>query len=357
MARSTGRRHPTRPCAWWDHGAVAALQSPARWTTAAEEADWVARRLAPFDGHSVASVVPTGFAAYARILHPAEEPGRGSLLVRWRDVARWSGVDLRPDTQFHTIALPPERPGGPPPWRGQGPAEGRLYGPDAEALAAVLRCFTSTPEDCCFGLWDGYDFAGVPLTSLGSSPAAPRPDPIPAEIRRGPRVHLPGRDHLLYAGPVEAIAAPAGLGHGQTANLAWPKDRAWCVASEVDLAWTYVAGSEALVRAVLADGHIEALPADPADPLTRIEACVADLVERGVDELLDGGHTLISTSMGSVEAWLEPPTRWRSGAIRTKTDRYDGSAGGSSAPLHRSEDPRTAAGFHLTGAVVGLVGE
>lgn len=331
------------------------LRPPARWSSAIEEARWIAERLGPF-AEGVTSVVPAGFDAYARILHPAQEPGFGERLVRWREVAAWSAVALRPDAQFQTVALPPTRPETPPPWRGQGPHQGQLYLPDAEVLAEVLRGFTTTPEQCFFGLWAGYGFARTPLVREGSPPAAPLPDPIPDAVRAGCLVELPGREYLLYEGPVEAVTATAGFGHGQTANLAWPADHAWCLASEIDLAWTYVGGSESLVERLLADERIEALPAGADDPLTRIEPFVADLVERGVEELLDNGHTVIATSMGTVEAWLERPTRSRPGALRVRSEHFDGGRGGSGGPVHQSEDLRKAATFLLTGAVAGLVG-
>jgi hypothetical protein len=331
------------------------LRPPARWSSAIDQARWIAERLGPF-AEGVTSVVPAGFDAYARILHPAEEPGSGQRLVRWREVAAWSGVTLRPDAQFHTVALPATKPKTPAPWRGQGPRRGRLYLPDAGALAEILRGFTTTPDECFFGLWAGYGFAGTPFVSEGSPPAAPLPDPIPDAVRGGPLIELPNREYLLYEGPVEAITATASLGHGQTANLAWPADHAWCLASEIDLAWTYVGGSEPLVERLLADERIEALPADADDPLTRIEPFVADLVERGVEELLASGHTVIATSMGTVEAWLERPTRFRSGALRVDCEHFDGGRGGGGGPVHRSQDLRKAAMFRLTEGVIGLVG-
>ncbi len=331
------------------------LGTPARWCADVESASWIADRLGSFGG-GVTSVVPSGFEAYARILHPAEEPDLTGRLVRWREVSAWSGVPLRPDAQFHTVALPPDRPAVPAPWRGQGPREGRLYLPDADALARVLRAFTTTPEECFFGLWDGYGFDGVPLTRQGSPPAPPLPDPIPTVIRQGPLVRLPNREYLLYTGPVEAITSTAAIGHGQTANLAWPVDHAWCVASEIDLVWTYVGGSVALIERVLADERLEALPANPGDPLTQVEPFIAELVEHAVDELLEIGLVDITTSMGKVEAVLERPTRWREGALRVRAEHDDGDWGSSGGPVHYREDIRRAATFRLTGAVVGLVG-
>lgn len=330
------------------------LRPPARWSSAIGEARWIAEGLGPF-AERVTSVVPAGFDAYARILHPAQEPGFGERLVRWRHVAAWSGVALRPDAQFHTVALPPTRPDRPPPWRGQGPHQGRLYLPDAEVLAEALRGFTTTPEQCFFGLWAGYGFAGPPVRE-GSSLVALLPDSIPDAVRAEPLFELPGREYLLYEGPVEAVTATAGVGDGQTANLAWPADHAWCLASEIDLAWTYVGGSESLVEHLLADERIEAFLTGADDPLTRIEPLVADLVEAGAEELLDNGHAVISTSMGTVEAWLERPTRSRPGALRVRSEHFDGGRGAGGQPVHQSKDLRTAATFFLTGAVIGLVG-
>jgi hypothetical protein len=190
----------------------------------------------------------------------------------------------------------------------------------------------------------------------GLEQAAKAARAIPDAVRGGPLVELPNREYLLYEGPVEPITATASLGHGQTANLAWPADHAWCLASEIDLAWTYVGGSEPLVERLLADERVECLPAGADDPLTRIEPFVAALVERGVEELLASGHTVIATSMGTVEAWLERPTRLRPGALRVRSERFDGGRGGGGGPVHRSQDLRKAATFRLTEDVVGLVG-
>lgn len=335
------------------------LQPPARWSVAVNEATWIAERLGPF-GAAVTSVVPAGFAAYARVLHPAEDPRHGHRLVRWNEVAAWSGLPLHPDAQFHTVALPPTRPAAPAPWSGQGPHAGSLYPPDAEVLAEVLRGRTTTPEECFFAIWDGYGWGGTLLSTPGTPPVT-LPDSVPAAARRGPRLRLPGRDYLLYTGPVEAITASVDIGDCQTANLAWPKDRAWCVASEIDLAWSYVAGSASLVGRLLDEPRIEALPAGPDDPLTRVEPFVASLVSRAVDELLANGHAVISTSRGTVDVSLERPTRWRAGALRVRTKRDDTSSGegwssGGLGPVKSREELRRGAERRLTMSVVELVG-
>ena len=192
------------------------------------EGDWIGERLSPF-GQMVTSVVPAGFEAYARVLHPAQEPRRdGRRLVRWAEVAAWSGMPLHRDAQFHSIALPPARPESEAPWRSQGPEEGSLYLPDAEALAGLAREWTTTtPQRCWFCVRDGYGWQRTQFASSGEL-GVTRPDPVPAAIRNGPRVRLPHRDYLLYAGPAGAVTAVAPLsGSDQTPNLWWPADQAW----------------------------------------------------------------------------------------------------------------------------------
>ena len=68
------------------------------------EAEWLAPRLATF-GPGVASVVPGGFPAYSRILHPAR--GMHDEEIRWADVAVKSGSTMHRLVQFDAINRPP----------------------------------------------------------------------------------------------------------------------------------------------------------------------------------------------------------------------------------------------------------
>ncbi len=332
------------------------------------QADWIAPRLGPWEGeHVITIVVPAGFEAYARVLHPVEAPdgGDGDRLVRWADVAAWSGLPLRDDAQFHSVALPPAAPGEPPPFSGQGPREGSLCVPDAEVLAAITRAWTSTPEDCWFCVWDGFGWDSrsviAAFTGTGESSEvtgeASR-DPVPAAVRDGPRVRLPHREYLLYQGPAEAVTATAGLPgtQGQCANLWWPADRAWCVASEIDLPWTYVGGPRGLVGAILADGRIEALPASPSDPVSRVEGWVAAWVDELADGLLARGEASLTTPRGSIEARLRRPGGPRKGELRIHASGAGGYSSGSSSYLGRGGEAelRDELTLYLTSAVTGL---
>jgi hypothetical protein len=332
------------------------------WSDDVGAADWIGPRLLPLDAFQVTSVVPGGFEAYARVLHPAEEPGTGERLVRWAEVAAWSGQPLRPDAQFHSIALPPVRPSQPAPWSSQGPREGGLYPPDAAVLASLARAWTATPDRCWFCVWDGHGWAAVKLTAPGQ-PAEPVPDPLPAEVRSGPRVRLPDREYLLYTGRAEDVTAPGLLGgdlpgEDQPANLWWPEDRAWCVAGGIDLAWSYVGGPAGLIEQVLADERIEALPASPDDPLGRVEDWVDAWAVAGTEQLMAAGAATIGTSRGAIQASLSHPS-WRgSRTLEISSSGDNGVSGGHTTRLSRDADAdlRDQVCMRLTIELIGLVG-
>ena len=102
-----------------------------------DEAAWIGGRLSPFDSGVVTSVVPSGFEAYTRVLHPLDPQAPGQQPGRWIDVASWSGIGLVPGVDFPDIALPEHEPSGPEPWPGQVPQVGTLHRTDADALYPV----------------------------------------------------------------------------------------------------------------------------------------------------------------------------------------------------------------------------
>ena len=77
----------------------------------AAEAAWIGPRLMSF-ASGVGALVPPVFEAHARIFHAA---GRGyGGLVRWAEVAAWSGGTVHALAQFHDMARPrgPDLPAG-----------------------------------------------------------------------------------------------------------------------------------------------------------------------------------------------------------------------------------------------------
>lgn len=335
------------------------------------QADWIGPLLAPWEGdrYPITILVPAGFEAYARVLHPVEVPESRGSLVRWADVAAWSGLPLRADAQFHSVALPRADPGRPYPYGGQGPREGTLYTEDARVLAAIARGWTATPQDCWFCTWDGFGWDAASTSALFSAEGEPPPeiieepgrDPVPRQVRDGPRVRLPNREYLLYRGPAEDVTATAALnGDGLCANLWWPADRAWCVASDVDLPWTYVGGPRSLIDAILADERIEALPATADDPVSRVEDWVAAWVDELADGLLARGEASLTTCRGSVEARLRQPGRlgrFRKGTLFTQVTGAGGDSSGSGeTTLSGPDGLRDELRLYLTFTVLGLAG-
>lgn len=335
------------------------------WSAAVGEADWIAGRLAPAEQRLVASVVPQGFAAYARLLHPAHYVmAKGARTVRWREIAEWSGVPLHPDSQFHSIALPQQPPRRPAPWNSQGPERGSLDAADAEALVELLAGHTATPSACLFCLWDGWGwdtamYAALPGEALPGETQIPLQDPVPPEVRYGPRVRLPGRDYLLYTGPIGAALAFTGP-TGQTPNLWWPADRAWCVASEVDLCWSYVGGSVQLIEELLADPALEALPAVPGHPHTWAEEHVLRSAGQAAADLLATGKAGVQTTRGTVRATLRRRlggTGRRAGALRIQSEGHNGVTSRDEHRLAGAGQDELAAEIagYLTAALTGLV--
>lgn len=240
-------------------------------STDASESSWILPRLLAWGigGTRVASVVPAGYEAYVRILHPAGA-GMGQT-VPWQTVAEATGSVFHPLVQFARI-YDPEALGGNH-WI-SAPAEGRLDADTCHLLYGLRAGWTATPGGCCFGIWDGWGSFGSPR-SIGFF--GPRGDgerrvekelsALARRVARAPRFHHPDRDYLLARGPVTAACALIESFAGITPSLAWPSDRAWVVGTEIDFDSTLVACSAGCAAALLASPGLEGVPVQPDDRL------------------------------------------------------------------------------------------
>ncbi|WP_432486128.1 hypothetical protein [Kineococcus esterisolvens] len=206
-------------------------------------ADWIVAAVRNFD-HTVGSLVPPVFEAYARVFHPAawrDDFGR-DVAVTWAQVAAANGrqahagmewVAITGSWSYHHGDTQPEV------WDTE-PAEGSLPAAQGEALAEVLARFTTTTEECFYAVWEGYG-------CLALAPVAQT-------------VLMPQREMLLLTGPLSQAGwvSMETDPWEQSPSLWWPADRAWCVATDVDLMSTYVGGSRACIEAVLAAPGLEA---------------------------------------------------------------------------------------------------
>ena len=210
------------------------------------EARWVEDSLSEFA--RVRALVPEGFSAYARMFHPAYLDYNQEQPVRWSTIASWTGRTVHPLMQFERVANLSESHGEiykDPPW-GTVPVHGSIPERECRVLVDVLRGFTSTPDRCYFGLWEGCGYLAQGLYKESS------------------RVNAPGRKHVLFRGPIDGVLTFLAGEHpfrGDTPSIWWPADRAWCVATDIDLYDTYLGGSDECMKAILNHPILEALPA------------------------------------------------------------------------------------------------
>lgn len=314
-----------------------------QWSFDVNRADWLKDGLEDLMAGTVSSIVPAGFDAYARILHPVETPLNGDRLVRWEEVAHWGGQVLTAQSQWLEIAMPEFKPDYPRPWRSQGPHEGSLFANDAGALAAIAGRFTDTPHQCWCCIWDGFGWwSRCWLVAPGHEAPPSPPSPIPYEAKDWPKVHTRYRDYFLYEESLEtpsSFVAAIEMLEGHSPNLWWPSDHAWCVGTELDLDSTYVGGSKLFIDEILQSEELEAFEVGSTDPTSAdFPKWVLQIVGHTVDELLSTGRAEVVTSIGTIHYELERPTRLHRGLFRYEIDS-DGDRGGSGqSPLGKGSN-------------------
>ena len=306
--------------------------------------DWFRDRLRPPWDCVASSWVPTGFDAYARILHPVRDEN-GQPLIRWADVSRWSGVALEPSVQWHHVALPAVTPSVEPPWNGHGPRVGSLSRSDTVELVRRLDPWTS--GGCSFGVWEGY---GSDLTVDG-----PIFEDVPRRSDEMTVLELQWRSYAMFEGPVMG-ATCFMTSRFQSPNLWWSEDRSWFIASEIDLPWTYVAGPRRLIDELLADSEIEALESSPDERLDlTLPSWLEDRVRGAVDDVIESGSTSIEFALGTASVTLMPLGR-KNSVLVVRSDRRSG-WGGTNIPVTGQGDAalRREIKDAVLRAILGLV--
>lgn len=203
--------------------------------------DWVNARLLDHStaGTRVGSVVPTGFARVVRVLHPA---GGGRS---WADVAQANGRMVHPLVQWGGIF-----PGFDGNGRSSGvdPEEGSV--PPGTLEAILEHC--PADGEVVYAVWDGW---GSWTDRCDKSALMPG---------------WGGRSYRLFAAAKSALAHWPGMEDSwpQSANLIWPRERSWCIATEIDWDSTLVACADDVAAAVLADERLEAFEVRYDDDLS-----------------------------------------------------------------------------------------
>ena len=203
-----------------------------------EQAAWWLDQLDDWgrDGIPVSAFVPASFPAVCQVLHPWDgpdgEPVRWHRLANDPRVAELGASYQTRDGLVHAFASR----------SGLGGHMGELDAVTAAALVEVLGHATTTPDDVFAAVWVGW----------GDVP--PQRFPGAAEL------NTQGRGHFLLRGPLTGVLDSVAVDSDRpTAGLWWPTDRAWFVVTEIDLEWTFVAGSIALVEQLQQDPRLEVI--------------------------------------------------------------------------------------------------
>lgn len=247
----------------------------------------------------------------------SQSPAIESEGVSWGQTADAFGTPLHPMSRWSSLVAPgragPEcSPRDSAGWRYGEPAEGELPLTTLTDLAEVLAVHTTTPDTGVVALWDGW---GGLVGFMGESPSRAflqldgaqeagqralahhnrmlgaalkdrfgrifgkarwQPGIVSEEISLGPRLELPHRSYLTFAGGIAEFTSADWVlnspwrdreseAHGwspsaQAPNLIWPQDRAWVMVSEIDWDSTIVAGSTDLVSALQDSPELEVFP-------------------------------------------------------------------------------------------------
>lgn len=239
---------------------------------------WLAPALLRWDaiaGMAVGAVVPSGFAAYGRVLHPV--PRRWDAASESWGWVRWAQVCAQTGARPHALMQWADISAG---WSGGNPRPGGLEPGTLKALVAALP----TAGEVTYAVWEGWGglLDGHSSGWLAAYGGRLAPAALSTETQRvAARLVLPAREYLLFSGPLLPVTDWAddvdAVPMSQSASLFWPADRSWCVASEVDFDSTVVGASREVVDAILAAPGLEAYEVDLFDDLSAF----GDVVNHG----------------------------------------------------------------------------
>lgn len=200
------------------------------------------------DGSAVATVVPRRFPSVCQVLHAwqqVDEAGR-ERYVSWAEVVDHAGL-----SDLEALLATGAEHGGIPEIEPFGQATvGELDRRTAQALVDVLGSATTTPDQVYFAVWTGH--GDVPV---GRFPGAAVIDTVHG-------------GYFLLRGPLEGALTTVSIFEEfrrPVSGLWWPADRAWLVATEIEAAWTLVAGDEELPGQLQHHPHLEVLPTSMDD--------------------------------------------------------------------------------------------
>lgn len=189
-----------------------------QWTSDVTPGDWLRERIVDADWqppYSMHMVVPRGFEAYARILHPATrdrpvgqpwpplpydqhatewaafsaaQPEVDTEHVRWGEVARTFGTRLHGTSQWgrlvgYTDPYNNDAVEDAAGWRYNDPEQGRLDPATLATTAHILAAHTGTPDTGYIAMWEGWGgMLGAMLSQSASMQFKLAPDKDPRYV-------------------------------------------------------------------------------------------------------------------------------------------------------------------------------
>ncbi|MCY4057209.1 MAG: hypothetical protein OXG44_04330 [Gammaproteobacteria bacterium] len=207
---------------------------------------------------TVGDFLPVGFDAYAWLPNPiwiAVPPGTGGAIageepagdggcwwkpINWSEIAAANGVTMTKHTGLHEIGEPREQQAGGRAGavrdRDWYPREGTLEPFVAKELFSILGRETKAVDTCLVGQWEGGSnwYTDVKLMT-------------------------PNWNYFIWRTRFTELAdwlrQPDSFERSvDCPHIIWPADRKWCVATLYSGYSNYVAGSRALIDAILASG-------------------------------------------------------------------------------------------------------
>jgi hypothetical protein len=215
-----------------------------RWPEDPSEGLWIKVRDSNWTNSpvKVADFVPGTYDSYARIFHPLDVVGRGTL--RWSEVAAIEGTSIHPRIQLPELLRIDNSDVKSIRAKGvEGPYQ-RLPDGEWDVLGRILRRHTAS-RSFMIGVWEG---SGV----------------LPEAHKYQTPLELPHRRYFLVELTFDRWSTNSIIGR-YPANLFWPKDRSWFVNVDIDAISTYVGGTADMIAEILECPDLETAEADLED--------------------------------------------------------------------------------------------
>jgi hypothetical protein len=219
---------------------------------------------------TVGFIVPSGFEAYARLLHPARRllgsNREQRVVLRWAEIAKVRRKTMHPEVDLHAL-IDNANEWDYDHWKAISTGEGEWFPPpealeetEALALLSILRGAKSSTDNAWFMLWNGYGDLrpDTPDIPVGTIHRVDDPPDVPAGLEGGIWAF---RHYYVFRGPLDALSTWFRW-RDEAPNYFWPDNRSWIVATEIDGFSTYVGAPKERIDLILSSPFFEAVPCE-----------------------------------------------------------------------------------------------